>query len=161
MLLALAVSLVIGVVLVVGGCNSNGTETSEGTGVIAGTQIIESLTPQEAFTLIQDNLGNPAFVILDVRTPLEFADGHIENAILRDYYSTTFRDRLDSLDKNREYLIYCQTGMRSGRALAVMEELSFLEVYNMLGGIDAWQEAALPIKQHVVTHEEDIIELAD
>lgn len=132
MLLVLAASLVIGVVLV-GGCGGN------------GTQIIENLTPQEAFTLIEDNQDNLGFVILDVSTPEEFAERHIENATNIDYYSATFRDELDNLDKDKVYLVYCPTGMRSGASLAIMEELDFVEVYNMLGGIDAWQEEELPV----------------
>jgi len=64
---------------------------------------------KDAYTLIQKNKGNPDFVILDVRTPAEFADEHIENAINLDYYSETFRDDLNKLDKTKTYLIYCRT----------------------------------------------------
>ncbi len=132
LVLVLSVLLVIGVVLA-GGCASN------------ETQIIESLSPQQASDLIQGNANNIDFVILDVRTPEEFADGYIEGAILIDFYSETFRDELDNLDKNKEYLIYCRSDNRSGRTLPIMEELGFLEVYNMLDGINAWQEAGLPV----------------
>jgi len=129
MLLVLSVSLVIGVALT-GGC--------------VQAQIIEDITPQEAFTLIQNNKNNPDFVIIDVRTPEEFADGHIENAINLDYNSETFRDELNKLDKNKTYLIYCRSGSRSGSALNIMKELNFREVYNMLGGIIDWKAAGLP-----------------
>lgn len=138
MLLALAVSLVIGVVLA-GGCAGKETPT------VTETQIIEVIAPQEAFTLIQDNANNPDFVIIDIRTLEEFAEGHIANAINIDYYSETFTDELNNLDKNKVYLIYCQWGNRSGAALAIMEGLNFREVYAMSGGIDAWQEEELPV----------------
>ena len=140
MLLVLSVSLVIGVALT-GGCVGKETATPDQE---TPTQIIENITPQEAFTLIQNNQNNPDFVILDVRTPEEFADGHIENAINLDYYSETFRDDLNKLDKNKKYLIYCRSGNRSGKALNIMEELNFREVYNMVGGIIAWEAAELP-----------------
>jgi rhodanese-related sulfurtransferase len=133
----LSISLVIGVVLV-GGCTPK-QETQ--------TQIIENVTPEEAFTLIQGNEGNPDFVILDVRTPEEFADGYIEDAILIDYYSDTFRDELNNLDKNKEYLIYCRSGNRSGRTLPIMEELGFQEVHDISGGIIAWTAEGLPLIQ--------------
>lgn len=111
----------------------------------APTQIIENITPQEAFTLIQDNQNNPDFVIIDVRTAEEFAAGHLENVITIDFYADTFRDELNLLDKSRTYLIYCRSGNRSGQSLAIMEELNFREVYNMSGGIDQWFTEGLPI----------------
>ena len=55
---------------------------------------------EEAYNLIQDNENNPDFVILDVRTPGEFSSGHIEDAVNMDYFSESFRDDLDELDKN-------------------------------------------------------------
>ena len=141
LVLVLSVTLVIGVVWA-GGCTTSdetGTPTQQ-----TPTQIIENITPQEAFTLIQDNQNNPDFVILDVRTQEEFAEGHIAGAIMIDFYSMTFRDDLDNLDKNKTYLIYCRSGGRSGKTLDIMEKLSFQEVYNMSGGIVAWVDAGLP-----------------
>ena len=67
------------------------------------TATIEDITPQEAFTLIQNNQNNPDFVIIDVRTREEFAEEHIENATNIDFYSEIFRDRLNDLDKNKTY----------------------------------------------------------
>ena len=128
-LLILSVSLVTGVTLM-GGCIGRGA----GTPSPQTTQIIEDITPQEAFALIQENQGNPDFVIIDVRTPEEFSEEYIENAINIDFYSETFRDGLNIFDKNKTYLIYCRSGGRSGSALDIMEELNFREVYNMTGG---------------------------
>ncbi len=138
MMLVLSVPLVIGVVLT-GGCIGNETVTPE-----TPTQIIEDVTPQEAFTLIQNNQNNPDFVIIDVRTPEEFAEAYIENAINIDFYSETFRDELDKLEKNKKYLIYCRSGGRSGNTLDIMAELNFREVYNISGGIIAWNAEELP-----------------
>ncbi len=129
MLLVLTVSLVIGIGLT-GGC--------------VQVQIIEDITPQEAFTLIQNNQNNPDFVIIDVRTPEEFASEYIENALNIDYYSETFQDELNKLDKNKTYLVYCRSGSRSGNALTIMKELNFREAYNILGGIIRWDAEGLP-----------------
>ena len=131
MVLALSVLLVIGVTLT-GGCVCDETAT------------IEDITPQEAFTLIQNNQNNPDFVIIDVRTPEELAEEHIENATNIDFYSETFRDELNNLDKNKTYLIYCKVGGRSGSALDIMAELNFKEAYNILGGINQWKTEGLP-----------------
>jgi len=133
--LLLSALLVIGVALT-GGCAGSEIETPP--------QIIEDITPQEAFALIQDNQNNPDFVILDVRTPEEFAEEHIENAINIDYYSETFRAELNKLDKNKTYLVYCRSGRRSGNALDIMAELNFREAYNMSGGIKQWKAEGLP-----------------
>ncbi|GAG61557.1 unnamed protein product [marine sediment metagenome] len=53
-------------------------------------QIIENITPEEAYILIQENKDNPNFVILDVRTPEEFLGEYIENSVNLDYYSSDF-----------------------------------------------------------------------
>ena len=140
LLLVFSLSLVIGVALVAGCAGGETIAPAEET----ATQIIEDITPQEAFTLMQDNESNPSFIILDVRTAEEFASGYIENAINIDYYSETFRDELNKLDKDKSYLIYCHSGNRSGKALDIMAELNFREVYNILGGIIDWQAEELP-----------------
>jgi rhodanese-related sulfurtransferase len=109
------------------------------------TQIIENITPGAAFDLIQANKDNPDFVILDVRTPGEFSAGRLENAINLDYYSNTFTNDLENLNRNKVYLIYCRSGRRSGSALNIMKGLNFTEVYNMSGGIVRWKAEGLPI----------------
>jgi len=131
MVLALSVSLVVGVALT-SGC------------VLDKTATIEDITPQEAFTLIQNNQNNPDFVIIDVRTLEEFSGEQIENATNIDFYSETFRDTLNTLDKNKTYLIYCRSGGRSGSALDIMAELNFKEAYNILGGINQWKAEGFP-----------------
>ena len=134
--LLLLASLAIGIVAT-GGC----TTTSESTD---GTTIAETISAQGAFDLIQGNAGSADFVIIDVRTPEEFAGGHIENAINIDYYASTFESDINALDKDKAYLIYCRSGNRSGQALDIMEDLGFQEVYDLGGGINAWKSAGLP-----------------
>ncbi len=112
---------------------------------MAQTQIVEDIAPIEAHDLIQRNKGNQNFVIIDVRTQEEYADGYIEGAVNLDYYSEDFGEELDRLDKVKTYLIYCRTARRSGVALRMMEELGFGEVYNMSGGIVEWEAEGLPV----------------
>ena len=130
----LSALLALGLVLVAG-CIQAEPETQ--------AQIIEDITPEEAFALIENNRGNPDFAILDVRTPEEFADGYIEGAINLDYQAENFSGELSKLDKNKTYLVYCRSGKRSAGALNIMAELGFREVYNMTGGIIDWEEAGL------------------
>ena len=109
------------------------------------TQIIKDVTAQEAYTLIQENQGNADFIIIDVRTHQEFADGHIENAINTDFHSETFKNEIDKLDRNKKYLIYCRSGNRSRGALNIMVELGFREVYHLSVGIIGWVDAGYPV----------------
>lgn len=106
--------------------------------------VVKKVTPQEAYALIQDNKGNENFVILDVRTPEEIANGAIENSIKIDYYSDTFLEEIDELDKENTYLVYCRSGGRSGEATKLMEELGFQKVYDMSGGFSQWEAEVLP-----------------
>ncbi len=108
-------------------------------------QEIANVTAKEAFDLIQANKDDPDFVILDVRTPEEFSEGHIENATNLDYYSETFREELDQLDKSKIYLMHCRSGGRSSQAITIMEELDFLKVYHMNDGIIGWEAGGFPV----------------
>ena len=132
--LLLAVIIIAGLILPAG-CSNVATDGS----------IIKDVMPARALELIEENRDNPDFVILDVRTEDEFTQGHIENAVNIDFYSETFQDELDSLDKDKIYLVYCQSANRSGNAVKIMAELGFREVYNMLGGIVLWQTQNYPI----------------
>lgn len=96
----------------------------------------------EANELVQDPPAG--VVILDIRTPEEYAEGHLEDSIMIDFYAADFQDRLDELDKTVPYLVYCRSGNRSATAVGMMEDLEFLEIYEMDGGIVAWAEAGLP-----------------
>ncbi len=123
---------------------SRGENSKDETSNVKGqSQVIENVTPEKAHNLIQDNKENDDFVILDLRTPDEYAGGHIEGATNLDYYSDTFRDELEKLDKNKIYLIHCQSGRRSTAALETMKNLGFKKVYNMTGGIAGWQVEGL------------------
>ncbi len=106
---------------------------------------IQNLSAHEAITVIQENQGNPAFIILDVRTLAEYGQGHIAGAQLLDYKSARFSAGLERLDKTKTYLVYCRTGNRSGRALHLMETLGFGKIYHLKAGIMDWGSQKLPL----------------
>jgi rhodanese-related sulfurtransferase len=106
-------------------------------------QIIKNITVEEAHTIIQNNENSNNVVIIDVRTPEEFNQEHIQDASNIDFYSDNFKDELNKLDKTRTYVIHCRSGGRSSQALDIMRELGFREVYNM-GGIIQWKEKGFP-----------------
>lgn len=62
---------------------------------------------------------------IDVRTPEEFAEGHVDNALNVDWYAPTFDAQISKLDKAKTYVIYCRSGNRSAQAVAHMKELGF------------------------------------
>ena len=115
-----------------------------GCGVKTEEPIFENVSTQEAAEMIKDNADNSNFVILDVRTPEEFKAGHIEGAVNLDFYSPTFKDEINKLDKAMIYFVYCRSGNRSFQAMKIMETMGFREVYNLSVGINDWVENGFP-----------------
>lgn len=77
--------------------------------------------------------------ILDVRTPHEWSEGIIENAQLIDLSEgPKFIEKIQELDKDKDYYIYCRSGGRSMVACQAMEKIGFKKVTNVLGGITDW-----------------------
>lgn len=70
-------------------------------------------------------------VILDVRTREEYLSGNIPNSINIDVLSQDFKSKIDMLDKNKEYLIYCRSGNRSSIASSIMSTNGFINIYNL------------------------------
>ena len=78
-------------------------------------------------------------VILDVRTEAEVSEGIIANAINIDIHKgQDFVDQIEALDKNKNYYVYCRSGMRSEKACEIMNQLGFENAYNLIGGILDW-----------------------
>ncbi len=98
---------------------------------------LNNLTPQE---FLQALTETPDAVVIDVRTPAEFELGHIEGAINIDYLSYDFWDRMEQLDPNRTYFIYCRTARRSVRTCTLMRNGGFKRVYHLDGGWNLWAE---------------------
>jgi phage shock protein E len=84
-------------------------------------------------------------ITLDVRTPGEFAEGHLKGARLIDFQSGNFENEISILDKNATYAVYCRSGNRSGQAVKVMRDTGFTKVFNMNGGVIDWANAGLPL----------------
>ena len=103
-----------------------------------------TVSPAKAAELMKKNGANPEFVVLDVRTPEEYRDGHLEGAVMIDFKSNGFKEELQSLDRGKTYLVYCRTERRSGSAIAMMEEMGFRNIYHLTGGIKAWEKEGFP-----------------
>lgn len=87
--------------------------------------------------------------LLDVRTPSEYMEEHLENALNIDYNDPSFADQLNNLDKTKPTFIYCLSGGRSGNVMNILKSKGFKEVYNMKGGILEWKGNQLPLTKNV------------
>jgi len=86
-------------------------------------------------------------VILDVRTPEEWAEGVIEGAQKMNYYDDDFATQTEGLDKSKTVFVYCKAGGRSASAAEVLKEKGFTKIYNLDGGMTAWLEQGNPVKK--------------
>lgn len=96
-------------------------------------------------TMFADVIKSSDVHLIDVRKPEEFAAGHIAGAANINFYARDFQTKMATLNRNATYAIYCRTGHRSGTTLQLMQQLGFTHVYNLDGGITAWQAASLPV----------------
>ncbi len=98
----------------------------------------ENISCRKAAKLIQKHIQDTNFVILDIRTPEEFKNGHLEKAIDIDFKSSDFRDKINMLDRKKTYLVYCKGGGRSTKAIVIMKDLNFNNLYHLFQGYETW-----------------------
>lgn len=86
-------------------------------------------------------------IVLDVRTPEEFAKGFILGAININYFDTNFKERVEKLSATKPIYVYCAVGGRSAKASALIASLNRKEIYNLEGGFTVWQKFNYPIRK--------------
>jgi rhodanese-related sulfurtransferase len=96
-------------------------------------------------TQFAEEIKQPSIQILDVRTPAEFAEGHLANSLNIDFESGNFAEEIKKLDKSKSYAVYCRSGRRSALAAAEMSKAGFHHILNMSGGTIDWTTAGLPL----------------
>jgi phage shock protein E len=89
-------------------------------------------------------MKKPGTIVLDVRTPTEYAGGHLPEAQNIDIEAADFA-RIAALDKSGTYAVYCRSGNRSGTALEQMSAAGFTHAYDLADGIVAWQNIGGPV----------------
>src|SRR5690606_25293763 len=95
---------------------------------LGDSQIIRTIDSRGAESLLD---SDEEIILLDVRTPEEYEEGHLAGAKNIDYNAPNFAEQIQQLDRNQKYLLYCAVGGRSGKSLKIMEEMGFKEVYNV------------------------------
>lgn len=107
-------------------------------------QAADLLTPGEVDAWLAKH---PDAQLVDVRTPEEFATGHIDGARLLSWGARDFKDRVQAeLDPKRPVLLICRSGRRSAAASKAMKNLGFTTIADLRGGMIAWRKANRPVQ---------------
>jgi len=107
-------------------------------------QTKKEVNSKQANTMLQKD---SKLFVLDVRTPEEFKEGHIKGAINIDIRQEDAFSKIDKLNRNAKYLVYCRTNHRSGMAVEHMTQSGFKNVYQMLDGFPGWAANKLAIQK--------------
>lgn len=130
--------------VVLGSCSS---QQEQPTHVSAGETTAPEvhLLDAKSFSRKLDTAKNVQLV--DVRTPEEFSGGYISGAVNMNVNAPGFKEQVTTLDKSKPVMVYCKGGGRSGRAAEILKNEGFTQVYDLDGGIMAWQGQELPLAQ--------------
>ncbi|HGY08832.1 MAG TPA: rhodanese-like domain-containing protein [Oceanithermus profundus] len=112
------------------------------------TAVLAACAPKGSYTNVSADdlyaqLGRPNVLIVDVRTPAEFAEGHIAGAV--NYPLQTIERWYKDLPKDKPVYLYCRSGNRSQQAAEFLKKKGFGNIYNEEGGIIAWAQRNYPL----------------
>lgn len=138
-------------ILMLSSCNNNKAQQSK--------SIIENIDAKTFKEFVDAGNG----IILDVSTPDEVSDGYINNASTINLYDDDFIAKINLIQKDKQIYAYCKSGGRSSKAAKLMKKNGFSKVYNLIGGIDEWENMGYPIVKPDIIKDEKIqqIILAD
>lgn len=106
--------------------------------------VINVISPEEMETFLKvDNVQ-----LIDVRTPEEYKTGFIAKAQNIDYFSPTFDDDMNKLDKQKPIFVYCASGRRSANCSKKLKDAGFIKIYDLDGGITKWKHKGFEIKMN-------------
>ena len=122
-------------------CQQTGTgnASSEAIAAKADVVVVNKVLPLEAYKSKMSELGENRQLI-DVRTPEEYGQGHIDGAVNINFYDDDFAQQLEQkLNKEQPVMLYCRSGSRSAQSAEQLKALGFKEVYDLEGGFMAWK----------------------
>lgn len=131
-------ALVIVAVLGVAACGADPAPQAPTTAASVATPTNGAMVDADTFAAA---LATPGTTVVDVRTPAEFAQGHLEGAVNIDVSAPEFASRISTLDPAGSYAVYCRSGNRSATAVAAMTAAGFTDVYHLDGGTGAWVDS--------------------
>jgi rhodanese-related sulfurtransferase len=103
---------------------------------------VKDVSVEQAVAQLQKD---PKTVVVDIRTPQEFAAGHIKGAINLNMRDEDFAEKLAKLDKDKTYLMHCASGGRSGAVIPIWNDLKFKKVMHLKAGFMGWKSAEQPV----------------
>jgi rhodanese-related sulfurtransferase len=103
------------------------------------TEKFNNIFCEELQEIIGNNSNHNNYEIIDCRTPGEFHTGHIPGSKLMDLMDPAFREKIEQLDKNKTYYVYCRSGSRSLSACRMMVDSGIADVHNVKFGLMGWQ----------------------
>lgn len=104
--------------------------------------------PEQISQVLQDTDVAKEIQILDVRTPEEYRAGCLKDSKMIDFRAADFDQKIATLSKDANYLVYCRSGSRSAEAVSRMRDIGINNIIEMRGGIVAWQAAGLPVENN-------------
>tara|TARA_B100000900_G_C19956530_1_gene463899 strand:+ start:26 stop:442 length:417 start_codon:yes stop_codon:yes gene_type:complete len=96
-----------------------------------------NMKAREAAKMLKEN---PKAIVLDIRTPAEFNEGHIPGAVNIDYKADSFESELEKLDRDTTYVMHCRSGRRSANSFEAFRKLGFKNIIHMDDGILGWKQ---------------------
>lgn len=109
--------------------------------IFAGAEVVTITAKKAAARLKKD----PKIVVVDIRTPDEFAKGHIKGAVNINMNAEDFAAKLGKLDRDKTYLMHCKSGGRSSASIPVWNRLGFKNVLHLTSGTLGWVKAKQPL----------------
>lgn len=95
-----------------------------------------NITPEQ----FEEIMKTEEYELIDVRSPQELSEGSIPGHTMINFYEPDFMNKINELDRDKTYLLYCRSGNRSGQACGLMANLGFNKLFNLIGGIGAWNQ---------------------
>ena len=120
-------------------CSQNTQKNGLSVSDVIQKDVVSLITPEKLNDAPND------IQLIDIRTPQEFAQGHIKNAVNINFYSPDFMEKMNKLDKNKDLYLYCRSGNRTGTASKKLSSSGFKKIYDLKGGINNWYTKQLKI----------------
>ena len=149
-LLVLSVAALATATLGLAGCSSSDSSSTPASSAVQGlaAPVAAPAAPERVGAArFAEVVASPGVTIIDVRTPEEFAAGHIDGAVNYNVEGPDFATQIDGLDPAGTYAVYCRSGNRSQVAVSAMAQAGIPGIYELESGIVGWEEAGQPVVQ--------------
>lgn len=113
----------------------------------ADTNTVKTVAKLVDVAKAEELIKDKKVIVLDVRTAAEFAGGHISGATNLDFRDKKFKELVAKLPKDKTYLVNCAAGRRSAAACELLSQMEFKTLFDLKGGMQAWEAAGKPVEK--------------